>query len=70
MIELTRDHVGQQPAVAIDPATQTAYVLLRQEVYERLTKSEYDAGPWTGEESDAPAVEVDAMLDDDMAVRR
>ena len=76
MIELTRDQVraigqvGQQPATAIDPATQSAYVLLRQKVYERLTKDEYDAGPWTEEERDALAVEVDAMLDDDVALRR
>ena len=74
MIELTRDqvraigHLGQQPATAIDPTSQTAYVLLRQEVYERLTKEEYDASPWTEEERDALAVEVDAMLDDDMAI--
>ena len=76
MIEPTRDqvraigHVGRQPATAIDPATQSAYVLLRQKVYERLTKDEYDAGPWTEEERDALAVEVDAMLDDDVALRR
>ena len=74
MIELTREqvraigHVGPQPATVIDPATQTAYVLLRQEVYERLTEDEYDASPWTDEERDALAVEVDAMLDDDMAI--
>ena len=72
MIELTREQmraigqVGQQPATVIDPITQTAYVLLRQEVYERLAKDEYDASPWTEEERDALAVEVDAMLDDDM----
>ena len=74
MIELTREQaraigqVGQQPATVIDPATQTAYVLLRREVYDRLTKDEYDTGPWTDEERDALAVEVDAMLDDDMAI--
>ena len=73
MIELTQDQVRAleqvgQPATLIDPATQTAYVLLRQEVYERLTKEEYDAGPWTDDERDALAIEVDAMLDDDMAI--
>ena len=74
MIELTRkqvlalEQVGQQPATVIDPTTQTAFVLLRQEVYERLTKDEYDASPWTDGEWDALAVEVDAMLDDDMAI--
>lgn len=74
MIELTRqqvlalEQVGQQPATLFDPTTQTAFVLLRQEVYERLTKDEYDASPWTDEERDALAVEVDAMLDDDMAI--
>ena len=74
MIELTREQVralgevGRQPATLIDPATQTAYVLLRQEVYERLTKEEYNAGPWADEERDALAIEIDAMLDDDMAI--
>ena len=73
MLELTREQVcalGQvgQPTTLIDPETQTAYVLLRQDVYERLTKEEYDAGPWTDEERDALAIEVDAMLDDDMAI--
>jgi len=74
VIELTLEQmralgqVGRHPATLIDPTTQTAYVLLRQEVYDRLTEAEYDAGPWTDEERDGLAVEVDAMLDDDMAV--
>jgi len=33
-----------------------------------LTKEDYDAGPWTNEERDLLAAEVDAMLDDDMAI--
>jgi len=41
-------------------------VLIRQELYDSLT--EYDDGPWTDEEMDLLAVEVDAMLDDDMAI--
>ena len=37
-------------------------------VFQPLTKEEYDAEPWTDEERDALAIEVDAMLDDDMAI--
>jgi hypothetical protein len=74
LIELTQEQsralaqAGEQPPTAIDPTTQTAYVLLRQDVYERLAKLDYDASPWTDEEMDALAAEVDAMLDDDMAI--
>jgi len=73
MIELTQEQVralGQterQPPTLIDPTTRTAYVLLRQDEYERLTKEDYE-GPWTEEEMDLLAAEVDAMLDDDMAI--
>jgi hypothetical protein len=40
--------------------------VIRRDLYDRLT--EYDDSPWTDEEMDALASEVDAMLDDDMAV--
>jgi hypothetical protein len=74
MIELTQDQVralgqaGGQPPTLIDPTTQTAYVLLLKDEYERLTKEDYDDSPWTDEERDLLAAEVDAMLDDDMAI--
>jgi hypothetical protein len=32
------------------------------------TMTEYDDGPWTDDEMDFLAGEVDAMLDDDMAI--
>jgi hypothetical protein len=50
----------------IDPATQRAFVLIPRELYDSLT--DYDDNPWTDEEMDMLAAEVDAMLDDDMAV--
>jgi hypothetical protein len=74
MIELTSDQVralgqnGKQPPMLIDPTTQATYVLLRTEEYERLTREDYDDGPWTDEEMDLLAAEVDAMLNDDMAI--
>jgi hypothetical protein len=64
VIELTQDQVramsqaGEQPPTVIDPATGTTYVLLRQDEYERLTKDEYDASPWTAQERDALAWEA------------
>ena len=48
MIELTHQQVqaigqsGGQPPTLIDPTTQTTYVLLREDEYERLTKEDYD----------------------------
>ena len=74
MIELTEEQVravatcGETPPGVVDPRTKTAYVLLRKEVYERLTDPDYDYSPWTDEEMDLLAAEVDAMLDDDMAI--
>ena len=74
MIELTQDQVwalgqaAEQPPTLIDPTTRTAYVLLHKDEYERLTKEDYDDSPWTDEEMNLLAAEVDAMLDDDMAV--
>ena len=72
MIELTEQQLqaiaasGENPLPVVDPRTNTSYVLLRADVYERLL--DYDDGPWTDEERDLLACEVDAMLDDDMAI--
>jgi hypothetical protein len=52
----------------VDPKTKQQYVLLKLEEYEQLLESSYDDSPWTDEEMDLLAAEVDAMLDDDMAV--
>jgi hypothetical protein len=55
-----------QPIPMVDPATQQTFVLIRRDLYESLT--DYDDSPWTDEEMDLLAGEVDAMLDDDMAI--
>jgi hypothetical protein len=74
MIQLTKQQIqavaaaGTTPAVVVDPTTRTSYVLVRQEVYDRLTRHEYDDTPWTDAERDLLAAEVDRMLDDDMAI--
>lgn len=74
MIELTQDQTSaiarseEEPPTLIDPKTQTTYVLVPKEEYERLKSLDYDASPWTDEERDLLAAEVDAMLDDDMAL--
>ena len=74
MIELTEQQLqavataGDTPPVVLDPTTRTAYVLLRKDIYERLASAAYDDSPWTDEERDLLAAEVDAMLDDDMAI--
>jgi hypothetical protein len=46
------------PPIVVDPKTQTNYVLIRKDVYERLTREEYDDSPWTAEERDALAWEA------------
>jgi hypothetical protein len=72
MIELSAEqrqaieqHMGQ-PLRLVDPASQQTFVLLPSDVYDRLTG--YDDEPWTDEERDALAAEVDQMLADDMAI--
>jgi hypothetical protein len=56
MIELTQQQIdaitaaGKTPPVVVDPKSRTHYVLLRQDVYERLRDQEYDDSPWTDEE--------------------
>jgi len=74
MIELTETQRqslqkpnGEPPRV-LDPLTKPQYVLLELETYLELTKAAYDDSPWTDEEMDVLAAEVDAMLEDDMAV--
>jgi hypothetical protein len=62
MIELTKQQTdaiaaaGSRPPVVVDPKTNTSYVLLRQDVYQRLT--DYDASPWTDEEMELLAWEA------------
>jgi len=74
MIELTnqlRKAVETQtgePVRLVDPVTQEVYVLVRADQYERLKADAYDDSEWTDEEMDLLAAEVDAMLDDDMAI--
>lgn len=72
MIELSaqqqqalRDHAAR-PLPVIDPTTRRAFILIPRELYDSLT--EYDDSPWSDEEMDLFAAEVDAMLDDDMAI--
>ncbi len=56
MIELTDDQVQALeaakgvPPIVVDPKTHVPYVLLRQDIYERLIKEGYDDSPWTDEE--------------------
>jgi len=58
----------EEPVRLVDPVTRQAYVLLRADEYDRLKEGAYDDSDWTEEEMDLLAVEVDAMLDDDMAI--
>jgi hypothetical protein len=64
MIELTEQQVqaitaaGKTPPIVVDPKTKTAYVLLRQDMYERLTDKPYDDSPWTDEEMELLAWEA------------
>jgi hypothetical protein len=64
MIELTEQQVqaisaaGKTPPVVVDPKTKTSYVLLRQDVYQRLTEQGYDDSPWTDEEMELLAWEA------------
>jgi hypothetical protein len=64
MIELTDQQAqaisaaGKIPPVVIDPQTKTAYVLLRQDEYERLMDKDYDDSPWTDAELELLAWEA------------
>ena len=72
MIELTEEQRSELdqpvPARVRDPKTNETYVLIPAEVYERIKELLYDDSPWTDEELDLLAADVDAMLDDDMAI--
>jgi hypothetical protein len=74
MIELTESQrrsllkPNGEPARIMDPATKQEYVLLKLEDYQELLHGAYDDSPWTDEEMDLLAAEVDEMLDDDMAI--
>jgi hypothetical protein len=57
-----------EPARVVDPATKQEYVLLTLADYQELLQGTYDDSPWTDKEMDLLAAEVDAMLDDDMAI--
>jgi hypothetical protein len=64
MIQLTEQQSqavaasGETPPTLVDPSTQTTYVLIRKDLYEKLTSDEYDDSPWTAEERDALAWEA------------
>jgi hypothetical protein len=64
VIELTEQQLqaltaaGKTPLVVVDPKTKTPYVLLRQDVYERLKDQDYDDSPWTDEEMELLAWEA------------
>ncbi len=72
MIELTaaqraalHERAGR-PLSMTDPATHESFVLVPRDLYDSLTA--YDDSPWTEDEMDALAGELDAMLGDDMAI--
>ena len=64
IIQLTEEQAravaagGDVPPTLVDPNTQTNYVLIRKEHYERLTGDEYDDSPWTAAERDVLAWEA------------
>jgi hypothetical protein len=69
MIELTEqqaealEHSEACPPRVINPRTQQEFVLLQLDDYQRLTRDEYDSGPWTDEETAVLAAEAGEMLD-------
>ena len=74
MIELTEAQardvataIDEMPEV-VNPMTQDIYILVPKNEYERFKDRFYDDSPWTDAEMDALAVEVDAILSDDMAI--
>ena len=48
---------GGQPLRLVDPMTQQAFMLVREDQFKRLNELAYDAGPWTEEEMDLLAAE-------------
>lgn len=67
MIELTSEQrralASEQPPRLIDPETRKKYVLVREEVYDRMKELAYDDSPWTEEEMDQLAQEAGELLD-------
>jgi hypothetical protein len=67
MIELTPEQrralAAEQPPHLIDPETGKRYVLLSEEVYERLKELLYDDNPWTDEEMDLLAEQAGDLVD-------
>jgi hypothetical protein len=67
MIELTPEQrqamAAEQPPRLLDSETGKRYVLVSEEVYERLTELLYDDSPWTDEEMDLLAEEAGELLD-------
>ena len=62
MIELTGAlqqavEAGREPCEAVDPRTQTRYVVVRADVFEHLKALAYDDSPWTDEEKSLLAAE-------------
>jgi hypothetical protein len=64
IIQLTDEQVqavaasGSDPPTLVDPYTQRNYVLVRKDLYEQMTREEYDDSPWTAEERDVLAWEA------------
>jgi hypothetical protein len=64
MIELTEQQAqaiaaaGNTPPIVVDPKTKTSYVLVRQDLFERLADQAYDDSPWTDEEMELLAWEA------------
>jgi hypothetical protein len=67
MIELTPEQrqalVAEQAPRLIDPETCKRYVLVSEEVYERMKELLYEDSPWTDEEMDLLAEEAGELLD-------
>jgi hypothetical protein len=67
MIELTPEQrqalASEQPPRLFDPETRKSYVLVREDVYERMKELLYDDSPWTDEEMDLLAEEAGELLD-------
>ena len=67
MIELTPEQrkalAAGEPPRFIDPETRMRYVLVDEEMYERMKESLYDDSPWTDEEMDRLAEEAGELLD-------
>jgi hypothetical protein len=65
MIELTQEQrksIQDGKPVRVRDNGQE-YILLRPDVYARLSEGEYDASPWTAAETDLLREESVAMLD-------